>query len=315
MTLKYQLLQTASLHKGQVRGRYAPSPSGIQHLGNIRTALVAWLQARLARGEFILRMDDLDTPRVKPGSAAQILDDLRWLGFDWDEIEGIDYAADADLMYKQSAALMHYDRAFLLLKSLGRVFPCDCSRKGIAELVGKPHAGGHYVYPGTCRNRNISDFSANKQCAWRFLVDDQLTNFVDLLMGAQSQNVARETGDFVLRRRDGIYAYQLASVVDDIDMGVTDVVRGVDLLDSTPAQIALFRGLGAKSPRFWHVPLKTNKKGYKLSKRNGSDSVLQVREGGATAEQIVGQLAFELGLIDQYEALKLSALLGVLDAH
>lgn len=315
MKLKYQLLQAASLSKGQVRGRYAPSPSGVQHLGNIRTALVAWLQVRLAGGEFILRMDDLDTPRVKPGSAAQILDDLRWLGMDWDEIEGIDYVPNHDGVYAQSTSLIHYQQAFSLLESQGRVFPCGCSRKAIAALLGNAHAGGHYVYPGTCRNRGKTDLSSREELSWRFRVDNQMIYFDDFLAGAQSQNVALETGDFVLKRRDGIFAYQLASVVDDICMGVTDVVRGLDLLDSTPAQIALFRALGATPPRFWHLPLKTDALGKKLAKRDGSDSLLQLRDGGMTAEQIIGQLAFELGLTDGDEARDLGALLGTLNAQ
>jgi len=310
MTLKYQLLQAASLSKGQDRGRYAPSPSGEQHLGNIRTALVAWLQARLAGGEFILRMDDLDTPRVRPGSAAQILDDLRWLGMDWDEIEGINYVADGAGVYVQSASLSHYQRAFSELKIKGRLFPCDCSRKEIASRVGKPNAGGHYVYPGTCRHKHSENFPDNTPLTWRFLVKDELICFDDYLMGVQQQNMARESGDFVVKRRDGIFAYQLASVVDDIDMGVTDVVRGEDLLDSTPAQIALFRALGATPPRFWHLPLKTDAQGNKLAKRDGSDSLQMLRDAGQSVEQVIGQLAFELGLIDRVEALGLGALMA-----
>lgn len=309
MTLKYQLLQAPSLYKGQVRGRYAPSPSGVQHLGNIRTALLTWLQVRLVGGEFILRMDDLDTPRVRPGSAAQILADLRWLGMDWDRVEGIDYATDADCVYVQSASLRHYQQALLVLKNQGKVFPCDCSRKQIADLVGKPHAGGHYVYPGTCREREMTSFSSSRQYAWRFLVEDELICFDDVLMGAQSQHVAREMGDFVLKRRDGVFAYQLASVVDDIDMGVTDVVRGADLLVSTPAQIALFRALGATPPRFWHVPLKTDTQGNKLAKRDGADSLQRLRDAGVTAKQIIGSLAFELGLVDDDKPIELRVLL------
>jgi len=314
MTLKYQLLQAASLPKGQVRGRYAPSPSGVQHLGNIRTAMVAWLQARLAGGEFILRMDDLDTPRVKPGSARQILEDLRWLGMDWDVVERLDYVSDEKDVYVQSASLIHYQRAFERLLKQDRVFPCDCSRKDIAAQVGRPNAGGHYVYPGTCRARKREDFPNGVTPAWRFRVPDRLIHYNDVLMGAQAQNIARETGDIVIKRRDGIFAYQLASVVDDIDMGITDVVRGVDLLDSTPAQIALFRALGAEPPRFWHLPLKTDRAGNKLAKRDGSESLLQLRDAGVSAAGVVGKLAFELGLIDQPGAMSLWELLGALTA-
>ena len=310
MTLKYQLLQAASLSKGQIRGRYAPSPSGVQHLGNIRTAVVAWLQVRLAGGEFILRMDDLDTPRVKAGSAGQILEDLHWLGLDWDVVDDLDYVVSPDNVYVQSTSLAHYQRVFNSLQKQGRVFPCDCSRKAIAAKVGTPNAGGHYVYPGTCRLRGVGDFPADQPFAWRFQLDDETVFFEDRLMGAQSQNIALNSGDFVVKRRDGIFAYQLASVVDDVDMGVTDVVRGVDLLDSTAAQIALFHALGAKPPRFWHLPLKLDAQGNKLAKRDGSDSLLQLREAGVSAPKVVGQLAFELGLIDQDVELALEELLA-----
>lgn len=313
MQTKYQLMQAVSLPKGQVRGRYAPSPSGVQHLGNIRTAMMAWLQLRLAEGQFVLRMDDLDTPRVKPGSAAQILDDLRWLGLDWDVLEDIDYEADSDGVYVQSASQGHYRQAFSRLQEQGRVFPCDCSRKAIAQQAGKPNAGGHFVYPGSCRNRTLDDF-AGREVAWRFRVADEMIAFDDMLAGMQSQNIRQQSGDFVIKRRDGIFAYQLASVVDDIDMGITDVVRGVDLLDSTPAQIALFRALGSEPPRFWHLPLKTDAQGNKLAKRDGSDSLLALREAGMSAEQVVGALAFELGLIEREEGLSLSELLAQLSS-
>ena len=315
MQLKYQLLQTVSLPKGQVRGRYAPSPSGVQHLGNIRTAMVAWLQARLSGGEFIMRMDDLDTPRVKFGSAEQILDDLHWLGLDWDVLEAIHYGPDHGGVYVQSVSQDHYQQAFSRLQNQGRVFPCDCSRKAIAQKVGKPNAGGHFVYPGTCRNRSLDEFPKGEALAWRYRVADEVIAFDDVLMGIQSQNVAQESGDAVIKRRDGIFAYQLASVVDDIDMRITDVVRGVDLLDSTPVQIALFRALGAESPRFWHLPLKTDADGNKLAKRDGSDSLLALREAGVSAEWVVGALAFELGLIEREEVLGLSELLQYLSAE
>ena len=307
--LKYQLLQAASLSNGQVRGRYAPSPSGVQHLGNIQTAIVAWLQVRLAGGQFALRMDDIDTPRVKEGSVAQILDDLRWLGLDWDMIEGIDFVPDNDGVYVESHYLSYYREAFEVLEKHGLLYPCACSRKQIRKIVGKPNAAGHYVYPGTCRGQTISFFAEDQQLVWRYRAPDELICFKDELMGEQTQNVARAWGDLIVKRFNDLYAYQLVSVVDDIKMGITDVVRGEDLLDSTPGQIALFEALGAEPPRFWHVPLKTDGAGNKLAKRDGSDSLWLLREMGKTPEEVVGQLAFELGLVETDTPLGLGALL------
>ena len=308
MNLKYQLLQAASLSNGQVRGRYAPSPSGIQHLGNIQTAIVAWLQVRLAGGEFALRMDDIDTPRVRAGSAEQIIEDLRWLGLDWDVFEGIDYAADRDAVYVESHYLSHYSAAFERLKQQGLLYPCACSRKQIRKTVGKPNVAGHYVYPGTCRGRDAASFAADQQLVWRYRAPDDAIRFTDCLMGEHTQNVAQAWGDLIVKRFNHLYAYQLVSVVDDIKMGVTDVVRGVDLLDSTPGQIALFEALGVTPPRFWHVPLKADEQGNKLSKRDGSDSLQMLREAGNTPEQVIGRLAFELGLIESEVEISLSGL-------
>lgn len=168
---------------------------------------------------------------------------------------------------------------------------------------------GHYVYPGSCRGRDISSFTEDQQLVWRFQVPDGDITFVDRLMGEQSQNVAMVWGDLIVKRFNDMYAYQLVSVVDDIKMGITDVVRGADLLDSTPGQVALFNALGAEPPRFWHLPLKTDADGNKLSKRDGSDSLQALREAGNTPEQVIGQLAFELGLIELNVPLGLGALL------
>ncbi len=310
MNLKYQLLQTGSLSNGQVRGRYAPSPSGVQHLGNIQSAIIAWLQVRLAGGEFALRMDDIDTPRVKEGSAQQILDDLRWLGMDWDVFEDIEYAPDTNGIYVETDYLAQYTAAFQALKIQGYLYPCACSRKDIRQQVAKPNESGHYVYPGTCRGRDSASFAHDQQLVWRFKVPDKEITFVDMLMGEQSQNVSAAWGDIIIKRFNDMYAYQLVSVVDDITMGVTDVVRGADLLDSTPGQIALFNALGAQAPRFWHVPLKTDAKGNKLSKRDGSDSLQMLREKGKTPEQVIGRLAYELGLLESDVPIGLRELLA-----
>lgn len=309
MDLKYQLLQIAADHKGQVRGRYAPSPSGIQHLGNIRSAIVAWLQVRLAGGEFALRMDDIDTPRVRAGSAEQIIDDLRWLGMDWDQIEGIVYAPDEDKIYTETEYLSYYEAAFDQLMRQRLLYPCTCSRRDIRHVVAKSNKSGHYVYPGTCREKTIEDIAPEQQVVWRFKVPDDTIQFSDMIAGNQLQNIATAWGDLIVKRFNGMFAYQLVSVVDDIKMGVTDVVRGNDLLDSTPGQIALFQALGAKPPRFWHLPLKTNKFGEKLAKRDGSDSLQLLRNTGTSAEQIIGQLTYELGIIEVDKPMCLSELL------
>ena len=310
--LKYQLLKTPTQPNGRVRGRYAPSPSGVQHLGNIQTAIVAWLQVRLAGGEFILRMDDIDTPRVKTGSAEQMLDDLRWLGIDWDCITASSYQPSSNGVYYQAQQQSSYLAAFDRLDKQSQLFACSCSRRDIKRIVIKPSPAGHYVYPGTCRpNQGVYNETA-KNRAWRFKVSDKKTHFKDLLLGNQTQNVATEMGDFIVKRRDGIFAYQLASVVDDIQLGITDVVRGADLLESTPAQIDLFECLGAPVPRFWHLPLKLDAKGDKLSKRSGSVSLQMLRQQGATAEQIIGQLAWDLKLVENESPIRIQQLLKTL---
>lgn len=310
--LKYQLLKTSTQPNGQVKGRYAPSPSGVQHLGNIQTALVAWLQTRLAGGEFILRMDDIDTPRLIEGSAEQIIDDLRWLGMDWDSISSSSYLPYEDGVYYQSQQQLSYLAALKSLDEQSRLFTCSCSRKDIQQLVKKPSIAGHFVYPGTCRTRQDSYDNTAKDIAWRFRVSDKIICFKDQLMGDQCQNIAIEMGDLIVKRRDGLFAYQLASVVDDIQMGITDVVRGADLLGSTPAQIDLFECLGAPVPRFWHLALKLDAKGDKLSKRSGSVSLQMLRQQGATAEQIIGQLAWDLKLVENDAPIKIQQLLKTL---
>lgn len=294
-----------------VRGRYAPSPTGPLHLGNVRTALLAWLQTRLSGGTFVLRMEDLDRPRTVPGSAEQILDDLRWLGLDWDE--GPDVGGPHG-PYVQSERDALYAEALLQLEAQGRVFRCWCSRKDIAEASSAPH-GGSPVYPGTCRDLGPDEVAAvqaakpGKMPAWRYRAEEGEIVVHDLLCGEYRQNLREEVGDFVLRRADGLFAYQLAVVVDDIAMGITDVVRGADLLESTPRQIALFRALGAPLPRFWHVPLMVDAAGARLSKRDGSESLQALRAAGWTPERVVGALATSLG----WPALSAAELLQHLD--
>lgn len=293
------------------KGRYAPSPTGPLHLGNLRTALIAWLQTRLAGGCFILRIEDLDQPRSRAECIAQIIEDLRWLGLDWDE--GPDVGGPAG-PYLQSQRSALYETAFHQLRKAQRVFPCYCSRKDIALAASAPHGrenGG--IYPGTCRHLDAGATPpGHREPAWRYRVGRNTVEVHDQISGALTQTMDVDVGDFVVRRADRLFAYQLAVAVDDALMGVTDVVRGADLLDSTPRQAELLNALGLPVPRYWHVPLMTDALGRRLAKRDGDGGVATLRLQGRTPEQVVGQLAAGLGLIARDEAISARALLGQL---
>lgn len=267
------------------RGRFAPSPTGAAHLGTARTALVAWLRARQAGGRFVMRMEDLDGPRVVPGAAEAMLHELRWLGIDWDE--GPDVGGDRG-PYVQSERFERYRAALEALKASGHVYPCTCSRKEIASIASAPDGDGELVYPGTCRG---GPTHPERPPAWRFRMD-AVPSFVDGAMGPIDGGAA---GDFVVARADGVFAYQLAVVVDDRDMQISEVVRGQDLLGSTPRQLALFSALDATAPRYVHVPLVLDANGERLGKRHGSVAIAALREAGRAPGQIVAQLARSLG--------------------
>ncbi len=313
MTDVYELLYRLALRlrEQSSRGRYAPSPTGPLHLGNARTALLAWLQTRLAEGCFVLRMEDLDRPRVRKGSAAQILDDLDWLGLDWDEGPGVGGEAGP---YEQSARHGLYAFALARLREIETVFRCVCSRKDVNNAASAPHGPDGPIYPGTCRFRGAARKTANGRAAWRYRVDRQTVSVDDVLVGSIEQDLGRDVGDFVVQRADGLFAYHLAVVVDDALMGITDVVRGADLLHSTPRQLALFEALGLPAPRYWHVPLMTDSRGDRLSKRDGSDSVSLFRERGGTAAELVGELAASVGLSPRGQALSARELLQTHDS-
>ncbi len=296
-------------------GRFAPSPSGDLHLGNVRTALLAWLQARLGGARFVLRMEDLDRPRERPGSAERIVADLRWLGLDWDE--GPDGAGTVG-PYRQSQRQALYGVALERLRRAAAVYPCACSRADIQAAASAPQGPLGPLYPGTCREREPAAVhraaaERRREAAWRFHAPDGEVHFDDRIAGAVTQNLRREAGDFVLRRSDGLFAYQLAVAVDDALMGVTDVVRGADLLESTPRQIALLRALGLPAPRYWHVPLMCDAAGKRMAKRDGSDSVAAYRAGGGSAGRLVGKLAASLGLVPPATELTAGELLAALD--
>ncbi|MSP61614.1 MAG: tRNA glutamyl-Q(34) synthetase GluQRS [Myxococcales bacterium] len=288
------------------RGRFAPSPTGDLHLGGARTALVAWLAARRSGGRFVLRVEDLDPPRVVPGAEARIADDLRALGLDWDE--GPDVGGPF-APYRQSERRALYDQAIARLTDGGHLFPCYCSRAEVARSAGAPHGPGDDGprYPGTCRTLSRAAIASHQRSgrrpSLRFLVPPGEVPFHDGIHGASSGDPAAAVGDFVVRRADGLHAYQLAVVVDDAAMAITDVVRGADLLSSTPRQILLFRALGAAPPRFAHVPLCLGSDGERLAKRHGTIAVRQLLERGVAASRLVARLAATLGLCGPLEAL------------
>jgi glutamyl-tRNA synthetase len=274
------------------RGRFAPSPTGSLHPGLARTALLAYLRARSEHGAFILRSEDIDTPRVVAGSLTDILADLRFLGISWDE--GPD-ASGPFAPYEQSRRLDRYEQAIAALRARGLVYPCTCSRKEIA-LASAPHGPSEFgaPYPGTCR---AGPSRPGAPEALRFRVPDELPSFVDALTGQLVAPLAQ--GDFVLRRADGLYSYHLAVVVDDIAMRVSEVVRGADLAGCTGLQLALYDGLGAPPPSFAHVPLLLGDDGKRLSKRDQSffSGGGSLSQQGVPADVLVGELLASVGLV------------------
>lgn len=248
-------------------GRYAPSPTGTLHIGNLQSAYAAFLQAQQAQHIFILRIEDVDLGRVVEGSKEEIIRDLKRIGITWDE--GPDCGGPRG-PYLQSKRRDIYESALDFLKEKNLIYPCYCSRKDI-RAIAKASEKGVIVYPGTCKN--LSEEERKKKTtipALRFNSPNKVIHHQDKICKAFNQNVKKEVGDFVLKRKDGFYGYQLAVVVDDILMGVRDVVRGEDLIDSTPRQIALYEALEATPPNFWHVPLLHDENGKKLSKRDAS---------------------------------------------
>jgi len=292
------------------RGRYAPSPTGDLHLGNLRTALLAWLFARCADGQFVLRIEDLDRPRVRPGAGERMLYDLHWLGLDWDE--GPDIGGQ-HAPYIQSERQEMYVTYLQHLLDKGLIYPCYCSRAEIARAASAPHGDEGPRYPGTCRYltqaQRKQHESNNRRPALRFRVDDERTvSFTDLLIGPVEQQVQQAVGDFIVCRSDGIFAYQFAVVVDDALMHINQVVRGVDLLPSTARQILLFEALGFPVPTYVHAPLLLDEHGKRFSKRTQSAGLEPLRAAGAIPEQIVGQLAADCRLTSKDEHLSARAL-------
>ena len=268
-------------------GRFAPTPSGRMHLGNVFAGLIAWLSVRSRGGTMVLRMEDLDTQRTSPEYARILREDLLWLGLTWDiETE------------PQSQRSKVYDRYFDILKQKGLLYPCFCTRSQL-HSVNAPHlSDGTYVYPGTCRNLTEEEKAVfDRKPAWRVKVPDRQWAVEDLVQGAYKENLSSDCGDFVVRRADGTYVYQLAVTVDDGEAGVTEVVRGTDLLSSAPRQMYLQELFGFQHPQYGHVPLLLAPDGRRLSKRD-QDLDLGVLRQRMTAETLIGSLAHTAGLID-----------------
>lgn len=285
----------STVNAGRVVGRFAPSPSGRMHIGNIYTAVMSWLSVKSRGGKWILRIEDLDPQRSKPDFARQIEDDLIWLGLLWDEggIKGIGTHGP----YLQSLRHHFYEEALSKLKATGLCYPCRCSRADIMATQAPHESDGRVIYKGTCRPPSLpSPFLDIPNAAVRIAVPDEVVSFNDIIKGTQTVNLALNCGDFVLRRADGAWAYQLAVVVDDALMGVTEVMRGEDLLLSTAQQIFLYRLLGFRPPQFAHLPLVCNSQGVRLSKRDASLSMEYLRRIHSPQE-VLGTVAHTASLI------------------
>ena len=279
-----------------VTGRFAPSPSGRIHLGNILCCLLAWLSARQKGGRVILRIEDLDTARCPRRYGEQMCRDIQWLGLDWDEGPVIGGPSGP---YEQSRRTALYQAALERLEAQGLVYPCFCTRAELHAASAPHREDGQVVYPGTCRGLTAEQAAerarrTGRAPALRLWVPEEEITFIDGHMGEYGEWLPADCGDFLLRRSDGIFAYQLAVVVDDAAMGVTEVVRGADLLASTPRQLLLYRLLGLEAPAFYHFPLLLGSDGQRLSKRN-ADAGLDALGERYTASEILGKLAYLAG--------------------
>lgn len=274
----------------KVVGRFAPSPTGVLHLGNARSFLLAWLSMRAQGGTLLMRIEDLDGPRIRQGAEQECLEDLQWLGLDWD-----------GPIVRQSEREDHYREALEQLLEAGYAYPCICSRKEVEDAASAPHVGEEGpIYAGTCKNR-FDDPRAiladpEQAAAIRFAAPPGVVSFEDGFLGTQAFDVAKDLGDFVIAKRDGQAAYQLAVLVDDAAMGVTEVLRGDDLLSSAARQLQLADALQLQAPHYIHVPLIVGPDGRRLAKRHGDTSLKAFRAAGVSPEIILGWLAHASGL-------------------
>ena len=283
-------------------GRFAPTPSGRMHLGNVFAALMSWLSPKSQGGDWILRMEDLDTLRTKAEYAELLRDDLRWMGLNWDE--------ETEAQSTRSAV---YDRYFEELREKNLLFPCFCTRSQLHN-VNAPHlSDGTYVYAGTCRNLTAEERAAKKRLpSWRVMVPDREYAFTDLVQGPYRENLLTDCGDFVVRRADGVYVYQLAVTVDDGESGVTEVVRGWDLLGSAPRQMYLQELFGFEHPTYAHIPMLMAPEGRRLSKRD-QDLDMGALRSRLTPEQLIGVLAHAAGLTETAQPISAKELATVFD--
>ena len=291
-----------------MKGRFAPSPTGRMHLGNVYSALLSYLSVRSQGGAWVLRIEDIDPQRSRPEFAQQLRDDLRWLGLQWDE------------EYTQSQRFDIYEEHLQQLIGTGLVYPCYCTRADIMATQAPHESDGRIVYAGTCRPPSLRaqspsapslcfDASKHRSPSLRLYVPNEDISFTDLHYGPHSVNLATHCGDFILRRADGAWAYQLAVVVDDALMGITEVVRGRDLLLSAPQQIYLYRLLGYQAPHFCHLPLLCGESGQRLCKRDKSLDLGELRKHH-TAPEVIGLLAYYAGLIPQPQPITPDELIG-----
>ena len=311
-----------------VVGRLAPSPTGAQHLGNARTFLLAWWLARSTRGKLFLRIEDLDTPRIKPWATDQAIKDLQWLGIDWDEV------SPNSNYWIQSNRIQRYNEVLDRLKACEAIYPCTCTRSDIEASQSAPHEdlpSGNLaenpnenpdrnldgaVYPGTCSSRCVSDAqlldARQQKYAWRFRLSSQPQEWTDQFAGVQQlSNPQLRLGDFVVARSSGSPAYQIAVVVDDHDMGVNQVVRGADLIYSTYRQLAIYQLLNWSTPSYYHFPLVVGPDGKRLAKRHGDTRLSQYREQGVAPERVIGFLAYHSGWIDHERLISARELLSI----
>ena len=289
--------EVADLRASSRRGRYAPSPTGRLHLGNLRTALLSWLITRLQGGEWLLRIDDLDTPRNRPGAEASIQEDLRWLGLLWD-----------GPVLRQSERRGLYATVLSALRRSGQLYPCRCSRRMLAD-VSAPH-GRSGVYPGFCRSLaprwGLED---ERLPSWRLRLEPGRLRWQEELGPEGCLDGPQEVGDVVLRRADGFLAYHLATAVDEWALGIADVVRGLDLWPATGPQVAVLERLGLESPRYWHLPLWMDGQGQRLSKRDGGQGLADWQAEGLGPNAVIGRLAASLDLVPEGAELSAQELL------